>query len=66
MIFKDAFKQMKRGYKIKLPEWIGFWFWDDNSIKMCLNGDIIFDIRQMQDTEMILNFLFRTDWILLK
>ena len=28
MNFKEAFKAMKEGNKVKLPSWGGFWYWD--------------------------------------
>lgn len=28
MNFKEAFKLMKQGAKVKLPGWGGFWYWD--------------------------------------
>ena len=28
MNFKDAFELMKKGHKVKLPSWGGYWFWD--------------------------------------
>ena len=29
MNFKEAFKLMKQGAKVKLPGWNGYWCWDD-------------------------------------
>lgn len=28
MNFKEAFKLMKQGAKVKLPSWGGYWYWD--------------------------------------
>ena len=28
MNFKDAFELMKKGHKVKLPSWGGYWYWD--------------------------------------
>ena len=28
MKFSEAFKLMKKGAKVKLPGWGGFWYWD--------------------------------------
>ena len=28
MKFNDAFIAMKRGAKVKLPSWGGYWYWD--------------------------------------
>ena len=26
--FEKAFELMKKGYKVKLPTWGGYWYWD--------------------------------------
>lgn len=28
MLFKEVFKHMKNGAKVKLPSWGGYWYWD--------------------------------------
>lgn len=28
MNFREAFKAMKAGEKVKLPSWGGYWYWD--------------------------------------
>lgn len=30
MTFKEAFEAMKKGAKVKLPSWGGYWYWDDD------------------------------------
>ena len=32
MEFRDAFKIMKSGGKVKLPSWGGYWFWESNQL----------------------------------
>lgn len=34
MNFKEAFKLMKQGAKVKLPGWNGYWCWDDENIRL--------------------------------
>ena len=29
MNFKQALEEMKKGNKVKLPSWGGYWCWDD-------------------------------------
>lgn len=48
MNFRDAFKAMKEGKKVKLPSWSGYWAWENGTIMMhCKDGAAI-DLR---DTE---------------
>ena len=52
MLWNEAFKLMKQGYKIKLPSWGGFWYWDNEkqTIMMYCKDDTVLDIR---DTEVV-------------
>ena len=62
MIFKEAYEALKQGAMIKLPEWAGYWKWEDNSIKMhCKNGTVL-DIRETEDIDYTLKFMMRDDW----
>ena len=46
MFFKEAYEALKQGAIVKLPEWAGYWRWEDNSIKMhCKDGKVL-DIRE--------------------
>ena len=41
MFFKEAYEALKQGAIVKLPEWAGYWRWEDNSIKMhCKDGKV--------------------------
>lgn len=62
MIFKEAYEALKQGAAIKVPEWAGFWKWEDASIKMhCKDGRIL-DIRETEDVDYTLKFIMRDDW----
>ena len=62
MIFKEAYEALKQGAMIKLPEWAGYWKWEDNSVKMyCKNGKVL-DIRETEDIDYTLKFIMRDDW----
>lgn len=68
MKFQAAFSYLKRGHAIALPEWGGFWQWDSEkkSIKMhTRKGDII-DIRDSEDMDYTISFMFRDDWHLVE
>lgn len=62
MVFKEAYEALKQGAIIKLPEWSGYWRWEDNSIKMhCKDGKVL-DIRETDNVDYTLTFIFRDDW----
>lgn len=64
MHFQAAFAYMKRGHAVALPEWGGFWRWDDESktIHIHTRQGTIMDIRQSKDMDYTLSFTFRDDW----
>lgn len=44
MNFKDAYKEMLKGKKVRRHAWKGYWFIEDNKIKIHLkDGNTIFD-----------------------
>ena len=62
MIFKEAYEALKQGAIVKLPEWSGYWRWEDNSIKMhCKDGKVL-DIRETDNVDYTLTFILRDDW----
>lgn len=66
MRFQAAYSYLKRGHKIKLPEWGGFWRWEDGTIFMHTRGGGIIDIRDTEDVDYTISFTFRDDWELVK
>ena len=62
MFFKEAYEALKQGAIVKLPEWAGYWRWEDNSIKMhCKDGKVL-DIRETDNVDYTLTFILRDDW----
>ena len=64
MKFQAAFSYLKRGHEIKLPEWGGFWRWDDECKTILMHtrrGEVI-DIRDSENMDYTISFLFRDDW----
>ena len=53
MNFKSIFKEMKKGAKVKLPSWGGYWFWDEDkkSIMMHTKDGKELDIRETEVVE---------------
>ena len=48
MNFGKAFELMKQGVKVKLPNWAGYWAWENGTIMMhCKGGSVI----NLLDTE---------------
>ena len=62
MKFANAYEALKQGVKVKLPEWAGFWKWENDSIKMyCKNGDVL-DIRETNNVDYTITNMLRDDW----
>jgi hypothetical protein len=64
MKFQAAFSYLKRGHAITLPEWGGYWAWDEagKTILMHLRSGDVMDIRESPDMDYTLSFTFRDDW----
>lgn len=50
MNFSEAFALMKRGEKVKLPSWAGYWYWskEKQTIIMHTKDGVDMDIRETQ------------------
>ena len=73
MNFKQALEEMKKGNKVKLPSWGGYWCWDDTkqTIMMhCRPKDAdegqgpILDIRETQRVEYTLDNVLSDEWVI--
>lgn len=73
MTFKEAFKLMKEGHKVKLPSWGGYWCWDEEKQTImiyCKQEDIDrgqkspLDIRETQRVEYTLGNVCSEDWVI--
>ena len=72
MNFKDAFELRKKGHKIKLPSWGGYWYWDIEKQTIMMQcrpkdadkgqGDLL-DIRETQRVEYTLSNILSDEWI---
>lgn len=66
MNFREAFKEMKAGNKVKLPSWGGYWRWDEEKktvIMRTKDGEEL-DIRETDRVEYTLGNLMSDEWIL--
>lgn len=68
MKFGLALKAMKEGKKVKLPEWKGYWIWDNEkeSIFMHCKDRKVLDIRETQDVYFTFSNVAREDWEVLE
>lgn len=66
MSFSSAFSFMRNGFDVRLPEWGGYWYWDDvaNSIMMVLKTGETLDIRETTDVLFTIQNTLRNDWLL--
>ena len=71
MNFKEIFKVMKQGAKVKLPSWGGYWYWDPEKETIMIqcrpqDGDQgeLLDIRGTQRVEYTTMNLLSDDWII--
>lgn len=65
MEFNVAYNLMKKGAKIKLPEWEGYWYWDEkkNTIMIHTKEGTELDIRESEDMDFTMKNICRDDWI---
>ena len=64
MKFKEAFRLMEQGVKVKLPSWGGYWYWDADkeSIIMHTKDGEELDIRETQRVEYTLANILSGTW----
>lgn len=64
MKFKQAFRLMEQGAKVKLPSWGGYWYWDADkkSIIMHTKDGEELDIRETQRVEYTLANILSDTW----
>ena len=51
MNFGQAFELMKQGAKVKLPNWAGYWVWENGTIMMHCKGGEVIDLRDTERPE---------------
>lgn len=64
MKFNEAYVLMRQGKKIKLPEWQGFWAWENNTIMLHCSDSVVMDIRDTDDVSYTFGFICREDWLI--
>lgn len=66
MIWNEAFKAMKKGAKVKLPSWAGYWFWSipAQSILMHTKDGKDIDIRQTEIPDYTFGNIGSDEWMI--
>lgn len=64
MIFKEVLEVIKKGAKVKLPSWGGYWYWDDDkkTIIMHTRDGEELDIRQTDRPEYTFSNVASDEW----
>lgn len=64
MVFKEVLEVMKKGAKVKLPSWGGYWYWDDDkkTIIMHTRDGEELDIRQTDRPEYTFSNVASDEW----
>lgn len=66
MLFREAFDLMKKGMKVKLPSWAGYWYWSKEKQTIIIhtkNGEEM-DIRETQAVDYTFSNVACDDWVL--
>lgn len=66
MNFKEAFKLMKQGFKVKLPSWGGCWSYEpatDNIHMHCKDGEVL-EIRQTDKLSYTIDNILSDEWVI--
>lgn len=66
MLFKEAFELMKKGMKVKLPSWGGYWYWskEKQTIIMHTKDGTEMDIRETQIPDYTFSNIASDEWVL--
>ena len=64
MNFKKAFELMKQGFKVKLPSWGGYWYWNGETIIMHTKEGAELDIRETDRPEYTFDNICSDEWMI--
>ena len=66
MIWNEAFKAMKKGAKVKLPSWCGYWFWDrdQQTIMMHTKDGKDIDVRSTENPDYTFGNIGSDEWMI--
>ena len=66
MNFREAFELMKKGMKVKLPSWGGYWYWskEKQTIIIHTKDGTEMDIRETQIPDYTFSNIASDEWVL--
>lgn len=64
MNFGQAYKLMKQGHKVKMPDWGGYWCWENGTIMMYCKDGTVLNLLETENPEYTFNFMASDDFIL--
>ena len=62
MEFREAFKAMMAGKKVRLPSWSGYWAWENGTIMMHCHDGKVLDIRETDDPAYTFTNIASSGW----
>lgn len=62
MEFREAFKAMRAGKKVRLPSWSGYWAWENGTIMMHCHDGKVLDIRNTDDPAYTFTNIASSGW----
>lgn len=62
MDFKKALELMKQGFKVKLPSWGGYWYWNGETIIMHCKDGAELDIRETDRPDYTFSNICSDEW----
>lgn len=62
MDFRHAYFEMLSGRAVRLPDWSGYWAWENGTIMMHSKDGSALDIRQTQNPGYTFTNIASTDW----
>lgn len=64
MNFGKAFRLMKQGKKVKLPDWGGYWAWENGTIMMYTKEGAALDLRSTDRPEYTFDNMASDDFMI--
>ena len=64
MKFCQALEAMKQGYKVKMPNWSGYWCIENGSIMMYTKDGRALKITETDDIFYTINFVLQDGWVI--
>lgn len=63
MDFRHAWFELLNGKKVKLPDWGGYWSWENNTIMMHCHDGKAMDIRETDNVAYTFSNIAEKNWM---